>query len=287
MLRKMQRNEFEQYVNFAYELAMDLSHSGFPVYTDRVKTKEDFVRTSREGTERDEDEILLFEHNGVVEGWVHYFHMSGEKYIGVCSIIIREGFAKALGEVLAYWKEKFPGYSWHMYFPEENKEAVSYLKECGYEDRSQEVVDVLLFEDYLGKPESGDVVEIGKDNFEIFREVHSRYESSMYWTSDRIAASIEKWEIFAYIKDGECKGILYYFGKGAADLEIFGLEAPEGKCSPEAAEKLLVSCLNQAKMSGAKSMYFFNEAPICEITKKLGFKCVTVAHYFEAEMNKV
>ena len=45
-------------------------------------------------------------------------------------------------------------------------------------------------------------------------------------------------------------------------------------------EKLLISCLNHAKRSGAKSMYFFNEDAFTqELVVKVGFDCKTVAHF--------
>ena len=71
MLRKINENEFEKYIDFAYDLALDLSKSAFPIYTDGVKDKTYFYEVAKRGIERVHHEILLFEKDGVIEGWIH------------------------------------------------------------------------------------------------------------------------------------------------------------------------------------------------------------------------
>lgn len=285
MLRKIDKNYYDKYIDFAYQLACDLSHASFPVYTDGVKTEEDFKRISQRGLDRDNEEIFLFEHNETVEGWVHYYYIEDDKYIGVANLLVREGCKEALGELLEYWKKKLPGYTWCMYFPEENHEALSFMKKCNYQDKEQEVVDVLFFDDYSPVPEDGCVIQIDLGNFDMFREIHSHVEDNMYWTSDRIAATIDDWEIFAYIKNDQCQGGLYHNGKGQENLEIFGVDTPNDKQNMTVIKNLLIRCLNKAKANGAKSMYFFHNEFISEITSQLSFKRITVAHYFEEQNN--
>ena len=38
MLRLCSKEEFDQYVDFAYDLALDVTKSGYPTYCDGVKT---------------------------------------------------------------------------------------------------------------------------------------------------------------------------------------------------------------------------------------------------------
>lgn len=285
MLRNLNENEFEQYIDFAHALAMDLSKSAFPIYTDGVKDEEYFYEVAKRGIEREHHEILLFESDNVVEGWIHYYYLEEDKYLGVNTILIRNGYADALAELLAYWKNKFVGYSWNMYLPEENKEAISFLKEQGYADKGQEYVNVLLFKDYEVQQESKNVLSIEKENFELFRTVHSQFEEDMYWTSERIQKHMEDWAILAYVEDEKCLGAVYYNGKGEDDLEIFGIDIIDGCDRNIVVENLLISCLNHAKRCGAKSMYFFNEDAFAqELAVKVGFECKTVAHYFSEEL---
>ena len=285
MLRNIKENEFEQYIDFAYNLAKDLSKSAFPIYTDGVKDEEYFYEVAKRGIERAHHEILLFEKDNVVEGWIHYYYLEEDKYLGVNTILIRNGETDALAELLAYWKNKFVGYSWNLYLPEENQAAISFLKKQGYADKGQEYVNVLLFEDYEVQQESKNMVGVRKENFELFHTVHSQFEADMYWTSERIENHMEEWEIFAYIEDEKCLGAVYYNGKGEDDLEIFGIDIIDDCERNTVIENLLISCLNHAKRCGAKSMYFFNEDAFAqELAVNVGFECKTVAHYFSEKL---
>lgn len=285
MLRKLNENEFKQYIDFAYSLAMDLSKSAFPIYADGVKDKAYFYEVAQRGMERGHHEILLFEKENVVEGWIHYYYLEEDKYLAANTILINNGYAQALGELLDYWKHKFTGYSWNMYLPEENREAISFLKEQGYADQGQEYVNVLLFKDYVVQQDSRNIISIDEKNFEFFRAVHSQFEDDMYWTSDRLEKHIEDWGIFAYVEDEKCLGAVYYNGKGEDDLEIFGIDVIDGCEKDIVIENLLIFCLNHAKQNDAKSMYFFNENVFAQdLAVKVGFQCKTVAHYFSEEL---
>lgn len=285
MLRKMEPQEFSRYVEYAWRISQSLCCSAFPVYTDGIKTKAWFVERSRRGMERPNEEILLYEQDGAVRGWAHYYWEEENRYVGPVSILVEKEYGRALGELLRYWDKRLPGYGWHMYFPQENKEALAYMKGRGFQDLSQENVDVLLFADYTPQPEGGQVVKIGPENFGLFQQVHQRFEEGMYWTSDRIARALERWVLFGYMEGGACLGVLFYmYMRGSADLEIFGVDVVDEEAHPQAAKGLLLGALNHAKAAGARSMYFFNEGKLGEAALELGFRRVTTAHYFEGEL---
>lgn len=137
-------------------------------------------------------------------------------------------------------KTNFQGYTWHMYFPKENQDAISFMEGNGFSKKSMENVDVLLFNDYTIKCEPENVVQIGLENFVTFSDIHTKFENDMYWTNERIAETMEEWEIFAYIHGEKCVGVLYHNGKGEDDLEIFGIDMLEGSFEKEVTENLLV-----------------------------------------------
>ena len=60
MLIKATREKIEQYMDFAYTLALDQRRSGYPLFSDGVSTKEQFVRHVWNGYENDDRDILLF-----------------------------------------------------------------------------------------------------------------------------------------------------------------------------------------------------------------------------------
>lgn len=284
MLRKIEASEFEEIVQFTYGLSQDLSKTSFPVYTDGVKTKEDFIARSRAGLEKENEEILLFVQEGKAEGWVHYFTIPSAKYIVMCNMSVARDYGQAFGELLDYWKRAYPGYLWSIYFPEENRDIAAFMKEHHYEEKSKEIVDVLVFREYEAKQAPGHVVEIGPHNFSAFRQIHEQYEQGMYWTSDRIENALNDWAIYACTENDKVLGALYYNGKGSKNLEIFGIDVLPGPDRDRIVEELLISALNEAKRRGADSMYFFNDETTHDIAKKVGFQQVTTAHYYEERL---
>ncbi|WP_322201649.1 hypothetical protein [Acutalibacter intestini] len=286
MLRKMKPQELQRIGELAYRQAMDLRGSAFPVYTDGVKTKEDFLAKARRGLDRPGEELLVYEQEGVPLGWAHYYWLEEEQYIGPHSILAGKNYSRLLGELLAYWAKRHPGYRWHLYLPEENREAIAYLTGRGQQEASQENVDVLLFENYAPRPAQKQVVQVGPKDFSLFQQVHRLFERDMYWTSERIAKAMENWELFACVEQEVCQGVLYYTycNRGQRpDLEIFGIDlSPQG--TPQTEKALLVAALNHAKGQNARSMYFFNEGEIHQTALGLGFRHVTTAHYFEGNL---
>lgn len=58
MLKKLREQDFDRYLDFAYQLALDMTKSGYPTYADGIKTKDDFVARAREAFSADNEEML-------------------------------------------------------------------------------------------------------------------------------------------------------------------------------------------------------------------------------------
>jgi N-acetylglutamate synthase-like GNAT family acetyltransferase len=276
MLKKLEKKDFDTYISIAYQISMDLSKTSFPVYVDGIKTKENFIQRAKKGLQSKNEEILIFVDNGSVQGLIHYYVLEEDKYIGVNFISIRESYTKALRELLDYWRIRYSGYEWNIYFPEQNVNAISYMAQIGYEDAEQSVVEILLFDEYHIQPESNSIIPITKENFQEFSNIHHRFEKDMYWTSERILEDLDYWEVFVLPN----KGAIYYNGKERGNLEIFGIDICEEESSGDTSKLLLISALNHAKKSNGKSMYFFTESDMKQIAESLGFHYITVAHFF-------
>ena len=89
MLIKARKEDVDQYVEYIYGLSQDYRTSSFPTYLDGIKTREEFIRTAYDGLQKDMDEILLFQKEEV-RGWIHYYHLNGDRYIGFMSFNMEE-----------------------------------------------------------------------------------------------------------------------------------------------------------------------------------------------------
>ena len=65
MLVPLQKKDFDKYIDFAYELALDPARTCYPVYYDGVKPRALFEADARKGISLPEDQILLYEEDGV------------------------------------------------------------------------------------------------------------------------------------------------------------------------------------------------------------------------------
>ena len=174
MLKKLQEQDFDRYVDFAYELALDLTRSGYPTYADGIKTKDDFVTRAREAFSTGNEEILLFEHNGATAGWIHYFYLPEDHYLDTCAFCIASGMKEALTEFIAFAREHFSGSELYLGFPRENAEAVAVLESGGFDCIEESYNDAIEFEDYVLQPEDEGILPITRENYTLFSALHSQ-----------------------------------------------------------------------------------------------------------------
>lgn len=270
MLKIPTANEFEEYSERAYVLALDPSRSSFPSYADGIKTKEDFLAIAKRGFESENEEIYIFEHGGEMRGWIHFYVMTEDKYIGI-EAFETDGFEKEqFAEFAALLKEKYAGYEVTAGFPSQNERAVSAAIENGFEIIEESAVNILFFSDYEPQSESGRVEPLTKNNLAVFAKLHDKVE--MYWNTKRLTEAYfggDKWRIYLTEKDGKAAAIYFVYAENIA--EIFGLDFSDG-FDGTAAEELLTAALNEAKKNvRAKAMYWFTEDEReSELAKRFG-----------------
>lgn len=280
MLTKITEEEFDLYLDFSYALALDPSRSGYPAYTDRIKTREDFVRNAGKGLTGKHDEILLFRQNGTVRGWIHYFREPEDHYLQTCAFNIQDGTAAAMEEFLDYIGSRFPEDHAYLGFPEENREATETLLKHGFLCCEQSFNNSFFFDTYCPLPEEGLVRPVNQENFQDFRSLHAPYEKEMYWDSDHILADLSNWRVYVCYRQapadrpGPLPAGAIYFRCGGPMSEIFGIDYPEDIYDGAVYRALLIQALNEGKRSGARFMTYFCDERHLPLTLELGFHCV-------------
>lgn len=275
MLKKLERQDFDRYVEFAYRLALDTTKSGYPTYADGIKTKEDFISSARSAFSQKGEEILLYERDGVVCGWIHYFFIPEDHYLQLRAFCISEGMEDAMAEFIAYVREKFPGSELYLGFPKENQEAVAFLDGHGFPRIEESYPDVLHFCDYTLHPESREVIPVTRENYPLFAALHSQIEGEMYWNSERILQAMDRWKIYLLMRGGKAAGAIYCMTEDdKVSSEIFGVDFPHGVYNGETFRDLLTVALNHEKRRGVGHMVFFNDAETQADALACGFHCV-------------
>ncbi len=275
MLRPLNPWEFDQYIDFAYNLALDSARSGYPVYYDGMKTREDFVSRTRKALERPGEDILLFVEDGEVEGLIAFEHPEEEHYLHTFIFSIRRDTGTALAEFVDYCRERWPGFLLDLGFPAENVEAISWLKGQGIPCNERSWNFLLNLDRYEPLPEPAGVKRITADNFEDFAAIHRRIQGDMYWNCERVRSTLDRWAIFV-TGEGEAAGEVLMTLDGDPHEEIFALEFADRKHHGEPFRALLTAALNCLKGKGTRWLTFFVDegCPEGEVLQSLGFRLV-------------
>ena len=274
MLSLCSKDEFNRYTDFAYALALDLTKSGYPTYCDGVKTKTMFVERSLKAFDRETEQMLLFELEGEVQGLIHYFWIPDDHYLETCLFLINRETEQAISEFLIYARENFPGYDLFLGFPAENRSAVSFLSGQGFECIENDYNNTAFLFELEAIPESSSIVRIRKENYTIFRRLHSQIEGDMYWNSERIYDDLDNWTIYVKEKDGKPQGAVYYTDVNDGWFEIFGIDIDQGIYDPVIYKELLSAALFDARSRNGKVMTLFCDEEYEEAARECGFKCV-------------
>lgn len=268
MLKKLQTEEFEKYADWAYNLALDRTRSCYPTYSDGIKTKQDFIESAQEAFNSESDEILLFYIDGKLSGYIHYYFLKEDNYIGIHSFNIEQGTNIALKEFEQLCHAKYYGYDLYMGFSEENTETILYFKENGYKLLEKSYPNVYHFKKTVTDKYCPFIEKIEKQTYGKFKELHSQNDGDMYWNSERILQTIESWLIFFY-DDGSFQAAIYV---NTVKLpEIFGIDFKNNNFNRKVFEQLINKSLAYLSKTGAKHLYYFAEGNEQNMLKKLGF----------------
>lgn len=275
MLKLLKSTEFHTYIDFAYELALDLTRSGYPTWCDGFKTKADFIARTKKSLDRPTEDVLLFLENGQAEGLIAFEHLEEERYLHAHIFNIRRDTGTALAEFVDYCRERWPGFDLDLGVPAENVDAVSWLEEAGVPLLEQSWNYGYFLDQYTPLRSPSGVKRVTAENFADFAAIHRRIEGDMYWNCDRVRESLDKWAIFV-AGEGDSAGEVLMTIDEDPHQEIFALEFADGQYREVPFRALLTAGLNTLKERGTKYLTFFVDvgSPQGEALKALGFQLV-------------
>lgn len=273
MLAEPTKEEIEKYLDFAYKLALDPARSGYPTYTDGIKTREDFEAATWRQFYEDGRKILLFEKNGRVEGWLQFDVFPEANHLELTGFNIADHAEQALAELEAYCIANYPGYGLYFGFPKDNVLAVHYLAANGWTCIEHSYNDVLHLKNYQPLEECGDIVPVTRENFGDFQAMHRLIEGDMYWNSERLYQELDRWSIWLYYRGGDPAAAVYYTNVETM-AEIFGVDFANGHFEEGAFRALVVKSLNACKKKDFRHVTFFNDEQTKQAALACGFECV-------------
>ena len=272
MLTVLSEADFDRYIDRMYELALIPACTGYPVWYDGYKTKEDFIERTRKAFARENEEILLFTLDGEFCGWVHYYELPGDRYFDTVSMGASRGTDRMLSEFLDFVEARFSEDSIYLGFPAENREALDFLPSRGFRLGESTWNMILLGLPHAEPdPPAETVMRIGRENFDLFRALHAKNGETMYWNADRIEKTLDNWILLVLVRDGVPKAAACCHRDDYA--EIFSLDFA-GDFDPSAASTLLRAAALAAKEDGSAVLGYFCEDQEKQAVQDAGFSCV-------------
>ena len=273
MLRELNQSNYKNYLDWAYSLALDMTRSGYPTYADGLKTRAEFDEIAALAFAREHEGALLFEEGGKALGYIHYFALPEDRYLDTRAFCIEDKTEQAMDELLAYLAPKYPGFTMHFGFPEENIRAVNHLVELGWPRSEESLVGVMRFADYQPRPDGEGVVPITGENFGRFAAIHAQRDGGMYWDNAHLREALDRWHLHLFSRDGRDLAAIYAMCVDGM-VEPFGTDYAEGRFDAEAFRALLRRVLNQGKASGMETFTYFYEPEEAQVVKELGVRAL-------------
>ncbi|MBO2515772.1 MAG: hypothetical protein CW338_00655 [Clostridiales bacterium] len=276
MLKRIPENEAGRYIDPAYELALDQTRSAYPTYADGIKTKDEFAASFLEAAGGENDELLLFEQDGKTAGFIQFYTIPEEHYLQLVMFSISGDTGRAFDELTELLEREYPAYDLYFGFPACNRDAVACLENAknGFERLEASFNDCILLPGLERTPPDGHVIPVDRQNFDLFRKLHTWTEEEMYWTAERILEAFEQWTVFVYMKDGGPAAAIYCTPDGNGGSEIFGTDFRKGRYDREVFCALLRAVMNDCMERDMKHIVFFAEPEEQEAALDCGFRCV-------------
>ncbi len=256
MLTRLTAGEVPAYFDAFWPAALDLQRSGYPTYTDGIKTRADWEEHILRPAKEDWGEVLLHRHGGQPNGLIA-IELVDEEYLSLPVCLCRAHQRDMLEELLDDLTARYPGRTLWMGFAPENEERLAFAKERGFE-LLDDTVNWNIRAERPG-PLPADVQRVTAENYAHFRSLWT--DESIYWNAERIAKAMDRWLLFT-TRDAAAacmdEGVL---------LEIFGFMG-----NPAAMGKLMEACLNH---SGGRPLTYFAEREETPVMESLGFRRIS------------
>lgn len=251
-------------------VALDLTRSTYPTYTDGIKTREDFADTLHRAAGADWGEVLLHVHGDEVNGLI-VIDQVDEEYVSLRVCLTYAHQRECLNEVLAHIVAKHAGRTLWLGFAPENADLLALARENDFGLLDDSTNWTLHLDDWAMQPEDAHVVAVKRTNYADFRAVWT--DTGMYWNADRIWEAFDQWTLHVYRDEQGVLGAVACMNDDVA-AEIFGFQCVAG-CDECIHRALLVSCINAVKSVGTRHLTYFTDRGEAEWIAETGFRRVS------------
>lgn len=276
MLKPVRAEELDTLLEVFWPVALDLTRSAYPTYTDGIKTREDFSEAIRRAQRADWGEVLVHVCDSVDNGLL-VIDVADDKFVSLHVCLTHAHQPECLTEVLAYLSGKHPGKTLWLGFAPDNADMLTFAESNGFTLLDDTVNWNIALADWQPARTDMPVQPVTRESYEAFRALWT--DERMYWNADRIGAALDRWMLFV-TADG--RGAVACMDEGAM-LEVFGFQYRDGY--DEAVHRaLMTACLRAAKEKRAQYLTYFSDRSEAAVMQQLGFRRVSDYRCYEKKL---
>ncbi len=278
MITRLSEAEIADAAAAFWPVAQDLTRSGYPTYTDGVKTFADFAGIIRRAAAASWGEALAHVQNGVING-LAVVERVDDTYLSLPVCLAHARQEAFLKELLADLTERYSGRTLWLGFAPENGERLAFARENGFtllDESTNWVCDLSTWDQpvhtWRHSQSETHTFEVGEETYPDFRRLWT--DTKMYWNADRIAEHLNEWHLFVHVDEMTGPVGAVACQKDPVMQEIFGFMYRRNY-DPACHHGLLCACLNTAKRDGSSYLTYFAGQEENDVMSRLGFRRVS------------
>lgn len=272
MIRNAEKNELEKVAKYAYQLNLNPIHKckAFPTDYDNITNQFEKILN------HPDDELLIKADGNDISGVLALLVEPGDKYIeaigGVYATVNYEEVAK---EFYDYLKTKYRGYQLDAAYPEDNKQAIDFMKSIGAELLGYDYELRINKSKYKPALVTDNITVLDEQHYKGFIELHDKFNPNVYWTGERLIKALDKFDIFIALENDQVIGAVVTSKLANTVEEIYFIEVAENKQRLGYGTALLNKAIQHTINNGTDELMIMVEkdnVATFHMFEKLGFK---------------
>lgn len=273
MIVEVKEENLEQIVKFSWEIARDKTRCGFP----RIESYEEMYDIFLKATKHKDNRQLLacYDQNQLI-GVLRLLVEKDNKYLeALGGIYTNEDFKFVATSFICYLRDNYPKFELDLGFPKEYTAAIDYFVEINAQLMEACVTMNLMKKDFIRSSTVHEVIPLNTNNYQAYADFHDQYYPNIYWSSERVLKTIEKWKIYNVIEKQTIIGSIFIKLINNKQAEIFGLAVDRKYEKTNLELELLSESLYDIFQAGIDEVIFFVEEEATddyEAALQTGFK---------------
>ncbi|MEA4960815.1 GNAT family N-acetyltransferase, partial [Lutispora sp.] len=219
------------------------------------------------------DELLISTDDLNISGVLALLVEPEDMYLeAIGGVFAKNNYEAVAKEFYTYLEDNYKGYRFDAPYPEENEQAIDFMKSIGAELLDFDYELRLSKNEYESMAEIDNIIMLNEKYYGSFVEIHNKFHPDAYWTGERLLKALDKFDIFIILEEEKVIGsiVTSKFSK-----EIYLMEVSEDKQNLGYGTALINKAIKHAFNNGADELMVMvekNNLVAIHMYEKFGFK---------------